>query len=153
MDDDEIILEDWKITKDRIKHFDDILMRTRLQGIPIATALQAAAFITSGSIGKITVPVLGSDWPIFSLILLAGILYLIPVLLLDLFHFSLLIIAVNHAKKIEEENFNQKLGITRALTKRWLTILHVLAYGVYLAIFVIGLHLINQAPNILEKLN
>jgi len=78
-DDDLLQLEDWKVSKDRIKHFDDIIMRTRIGGLPIATGLQAAAFLTSNTIGKIQPEIFPFDITIFSLIMFASVLYLIPV--------------------------------------------------------------------------
>jgi len=152
MDDKEIFLEDWKMTKSRIQHFDDVVMRTRLQGIPIATALQGVAFITSDSIGKMNIPIFDQTWPVFSLIILAGMLYLIPVLFLDIFHFLLLLKAVKYAKKIEKEKFENKLNITHAITSNWLTVLHLLAYGIYFAILAIGYIFLKEAQNILAGL-
>lgn len=158
MDDDEIILEDWKMTKDRIKHFDDVVMRTRLQGLPIATALQAAAFLTSDTVGRINVNILNLNiinLPVFSLIILAGLVYLIPVILLDAVHFKLLMQAVKHAQKIEQmSRFKEKLGITTALTGGWLTVLHAGGAAVaYFLIIIVGSYLVVTGPQIISNLS
>jgi len=140
MDDDlSIKLEDWKMAKDRIKHFDDVIMRTRIQGLPIGTGLQAVAFITSNSIGRVQWDVSGYfSIPVFSLIMFASVLYLIPVFLFDIVHFRLLILSVRHAREIENQScFKDKLQITNKLTSPKLTRLHEFAgYGIY--VIVIG---------------
>lgn len=157
MDDDEIILEDWKMTKDRIKHFDDVVMRTRLQGIPIATALQAAAVLTADTFEKIavTIPYLNFNIPLFSLIVLAGLVYLIPVIFLDWVHFILLMKAVKHALKIEAyPQFKNKLGITGALTSKSLTWLHKGgAIFAYLLIMTVGLIFVFSGPDIIKNIS
>jgi len=142
--DEEFKLEDWKMTKDRIKHFDDVLMRTRVEGIPIATALQAAAFVTAKDVGYIQtkIPLIFGtiSLPVFSLIILASLAYLIPVLLLDILHFVLLKKAVEHAYDLEEELGN-KIKITHKLTSFWLTLLHTVgAYLIYAVIFLAGIY-------------
>jgi hypothetical protein len=43
----DLVLKDWEMTKDRIKHFDDATIRLRLQGIPIGTAIQAIGLSAS----------------------------------------------------------------------------------------------------------
>src|SRR6266567_1441091 len=43
--DSELYLKDWEMTKDRIKHFDDVVIRIRTQGVPLATAILAAGFV------------------------------------------------------------------------------------------------------------
>ncbi len=151
MDDDEIRLEDWKMTKDRIKHFDDMVMKTRVQGLPIATAIQAIAFATLTSVGKIQTNVLGL--PVFSLIIIAGLIYLIPVLLLDILHLALLTKAVKHAKLIEDNYFKDKLTITNVLSDKKLTVLHVVGgLGIYAVVFGAGLYFLFVAPQILLQL-
>lgn len=130
------------MSKDRIKHFDDVIMRTRITGLPIATGLQAAAFLTSDTIGKIHPPMLSPlEIPIFSLIMIASVLYLIPVFLFDILHFTLLLKAVKHAKSIEnQEVFRGKLEITTKLTSHRLTMIHKFAgYGIYLIIIGSGI--------------
>jgi hypothetical protein len=44
LSDEDLRLEDWKMPNDRVKYLDDTVMRTRLQGLPIATSIQAAAW-------------------------------------------------------------------------------------------------------------
>lgn len=151
MEDNEIRLEDWKMTKDRIKHFDDMVMKTRVQGLPIATAIQAIAFATLASVGKIQTTIL--DLPVFSLIIIAGLIYLVPVLLLDVLHLLLLRKAVMHAKNIEETYFKNTLSITRILSNRKLTILHIVGgLGIYSVVFASGIYFIIIAPEILSSL-
>jgi hypothetical protein len=138
----ELRFEDWKMTKNRIKHFDDIVMKTRVQGIPIATAIQAAAFVSAASVGKIETTIFNYQISVFSIIILSSLTYLVPVLLLDIFHFKLLLKAVKHASKIEEEEpFKGKLEITHKLTSRGLSVLHSLGgYGTYFVIFLAGFY-------------
>jgi len=116
MEDDEIIIEDWKMTKDKISHFDDILFRTRLEGLPISTGLQAAAFAVDGFVGSMHLAIFGHNIPIFSLIMLASVFYLIPIMMLDKLYFKFLCTAVDHAKSIEKNNFENKIQITTKLT-------------------------------------
>jgi len=138
LNDEELFLKDWEVTKDRIKHFDDEVIRLRIQGLPIATAIQAAGWISFPYTKNISVPFLGCTTPSF--ILLFGSVYLIPILALDLFHLKLLLIAVNHARFIETERFGGKLQITTKLTSRKLTLLHTLAaILVYGFVIVFGL--------------
>lgn len=140
-DDDAIILEDWKMTKDRIKHFDDILMRTRTQGLPIAAIIQGIGFFTKDRIGDIQISFAGINTTVFPMIILAGLLYLIPIVTLDILHFKLLLLSVDRAKEIEElPKFKNKLKITHVLTNRGLSILHATgAYAVYGLIFIFGI--------------
>lgn len=156
MNEDDILLEDWKITKDRIKHFDDVIMKTRVQGLPIATTIQAAAFASLGSIGKISIQFAGFDLHVFSLIIFAGLVYLVPILLLDLLHYKLLLKAVAHAKSIEERpQFVGKLEITHKLSSRGLSFLHAAGgYGVYIVVFASGIYFALIAVNdIIKSLN
>ena len=127
------------MTKDRIKHFDDVVMKTRVHGIPIATAMQIAAFVTAQNIGGITTSFFGLS--VFSLIIIASLVYLVPVLLLDIVHFVLLLRAVKHAKNIESiSTFKDNLRITHQLSDTKLTILHsVGGYLIYAFVFLGGL--------------
>ncbi|MCP8321727.1 MAG: hypothetical protein H3Z52_12435 [archaeon] len=140
MSDDELLLQDWLMTKDRIKHFDDIVVRIRIQGIPIATAILAAGLISYQYTKEVIF--FGISAP--ALVVLAGTLYIIPILALDLFHFKLLMIAVEHGKYIENlPQFKGKLQITTKLTGRWLTIFHIVfAIAIYVVILVAGLSLL-----------
>ena len=72
MNDEDLILKDWEMTKDRIKHFDDVIIRLRIQGIPIAAAIQAAGFASIDYTKNIFF--LGCS--LTSLILIFGSLYL-----------------------------------------------------------------------------
>lgn len=157
----ELQLEDWKMTKDRIKHFDDVIMRTRVGGLPIATGLQTVAFLTSDTIGKIHPDLIPINISIFSLIMLSSVLYIIPVFLFDILHFQLLIKAVNHAREIEaSDHFKGKLQITTKLTSHKLTVIHRYAgFAIYVAIMItgisfaiIGLSLDVQDESIIEPI-
>jgi|RhiMetdeSRZDD1v2_1073273.scaffolds.fasta_scaffold2709233_1 hypothetical protein len=105
-------------------------MKTRLQGLPIATSIQAAAFTTLGAkigdttVGQTIVSIGDFNIAVFQLIIIAGLAYLIPVLLLDILHYMLLIKAADHTKHIETNSFNGNLSITSTLTSRRLTNLH-----------------------------
>lgn len=157
----ELQLEDWKMTKDRIKHFDDVIMRTRVGGLPIATGLQTVAFLTSDTIGKIHPDLIPFNLSIFSLIMISSVFYIIPVFLFDILHFQLLVKAVRHAREIEaSDHFKGKLQITTKLTSHKLTTLHRYAgYAIYIAIMVtgiifayIGLSLDVQDESIIEPI-
>jgi len=143
----DLILKDWEITKDRIKHFDDAVIRLRLQGIPIGTAIQAIGLASFSYTHNIRV------WGVSatSLIIALGAIYLIPIFLLDVLHYKLLLISVEHAKEIEAmPKYLGKLRITTKLTSHKLTILHwACAIVVYLGVIILGLflaYLVNTIP-------
>lgn len=122
LSDEDLRLEDWKMPNDRVKYLDDTVMRTRLQGLPIATSIQAAAFTTLGAkiedttVGLTNVLSVGDfDFAVFQLILGAGLAHLIPVLLLDILHYRLLLVAAEHTTDIEDKYFKDKLSITSKL--------------------------------------
>lgn len=138
MKDEEFFIKDWEMTKDRIKHFDDVVIRLRIQGLPIATAIQAAGWISFPYTKNIIVPFFNCTTA--ALILLFGSLYLIPIMILDMFHLHLMLKAVGYAKFIENDKFGGKIQITNKLTSRGLTLLHsVVAASVYLLILAFGL--------------
>jgi hypothetical protein len=107
-------------------------MRTRIQGLPIATSIQTAAFTTLGAkigdttVGQTNVFSIGDfHLAVFQLIVGAGLAYLILVLLLDILHYMLLIKAANHTKYIETQYFKDKLSITTKLTASHYTHLYL----------------------------
>ena len=120
----------------RVKYLDVTVMKTRLQGLLIATSIQAATFATLGAkigdttVGRTVVSIGDFNITVFQLIIVAGLAYLIPVLLLDILHYMLLIRAADHTKYIETNSFNGNLSITTTLTSRHLTNLHTV--GAYL---------------------
>jgi len=131
LSDEDLRLEDWKMPNDRVKYLDDTVMRTRLQGLPIATSIQAAAFTTLGAkiedttVGLTNVLSVGDfDFAVFQLILGAGLAHLIPVLLLDILHYRLLLVAAEHTTDIEDKYFKDKLSITSKLTHSKYTNMH-----------------------------
>jgi len=144
---DDLVLEDWKMTKDRIKHFDDVVIRLRLQGIPIGTAIQAIGIASFQYTQNVRF------WNInaTSFIILLGSLYLIPIFLLDILHYRLLLISVSHAKQIEAmPTYKDKLQITTKLTSPKLTRLHtictILVYGFVIAFGFILAYYISMMP-------
>ena len=81
LSDEDLRLEDWKMANDRVKYLDDTVMRTRIQGLPIATSFQAAAFTTLGAkigdttVGQTMVSIVGLNLAVFQLIIGAGLAY------------------------------------------------------------------------------
>lgn len=152
LEDEELILEDWRVTKDRIKHFDDVVIRLRLGGVPIASAIIGAGLasfqytsLIMFSIGKYTINAT-------SIVILLGAFYLLPIFTLDMFHLHLLLISVEHARQIEnQEEYRGKLQITTKLTSPFLTKIHTLiAVIIYLGVFTTALALayaVNYLPN------
>jgi len=132
----DLILKDWEMTKDRIKHFDDVTVRLRLQGIPIGTTIQAIGLASFQYTQNIRI------WGVTatSLIIALGSIYLIPIFLLDILHYKLLLISVEHAKQIEAmPKYKDKLQITTRLTSPRLTILHwICAIVVYSGVIILG---------------
>lgn len=141
MKDEDLILEDWKMTKDRIKHFDDIVIRLRLEGVPITMAIIGAGLASFQYTSKVIFQISNYSLNATSIVILLGALYILPVCILDLFHYHLLVIAVDHAKSIEQqERFRGKLQITTKLTSPTLTIIHVVvAMVIYVTLFVAAL--------------
>lgn len=145
------VFEDWLMAKDRIKHFDDIVVRIRLEGIGIAAAIMsigAASVEFTGAI-RLSLSSLTLTGP--AAIVLLGTLYLIPVAALDGLHYSLLLRSVNRALDIENDpTYRGKLCITTELTSKTLTRLHnVILMAVYVGLFVFGLILafvLNSLP-------
>ena len=116
VDNDELILEDWKMTKDRIKHFDTLLSSLRLQSIPLGTGVLTVGFY------------LISDNPSnsqYSYIFLFASILMVPFLIIDILHLIMLSQSVNHAIDIEnKEPFKGHLTITTKLTSKRNTCLH-----------------------------
>ena len=132
--DGELYLKDWEITKDRIKHFDEIVMRIRVQDIPISSAFFIAGWGLHNE---------GYQWAPW-LFLLASV-YILPIAAFDYFHYILLVKAVRHAIWLEQNKFDNKIQITQKLTSRWLSILHVgAAAGIYIVIFIASLYCFNM---------
>lgn len=138
-DDKELLLKDWEVTKDRIKHFDDVIVRLRLQSIPIALGIMSLGAALYSTVKTIPIPILGGSAG--SLLFLAAGLYLIPILALDLVHYKLLLNSVAHAISIENlEPFQGKLEITNKITNNLLTSIHTLiAVALYGAIILLSL--------------
>jgi hypothetical protein len=141
-DDLALYVKDWEMTKDRIKHFDDIVVRIRLSGIPIATGIIAVgiALLQKPDVTQFKINFLGYQVPAASLIFLAAVLFLIPIALLDWLHYNLLIRSVNHGIELEEKDeLRERLSITRVLTSPNLTRAHSIAAAtIYLSIAIIA---------------
>ena len=138
MKDEDLVLEDWKMTKDRIKHFDDIVIRLRLEGVPISMAIIGAGLGSFQYTSKVIFNVGHYSISATSIVLLLAALYILPLCILDAFHYHLLVIAVDHARSIEQqERFQGKLQITTKLTSPTLTIIHlVVAMVIYVGLFI-----------------
>lgn len=139
----DLIFEDWKMTKDRIKHFDDTVIRLRLQGIPIATAIMTLALTSIKFTQPIEINLFCFKFCATSLIMLIGAFYIIPIFLLDMVHYKLLILSVEHAISIEkQQKYKDKLKITQVLTSPLLTRLHTWSVNIlYVLLFLSGLML------------
>jgi hypothetical protein len=138
MKDEDLVFEDWKMTKDRIKHFDDIVIRLRLESVPITVAIIGAGLGSFQYMSKVIFRINNYSLSAASIVLLLAAIYILPVCVLDVFHYKLLVIAVNHAKSIEQqERFQGKLQITTKLTSPTLTIIHlVFAMMIYAGLFI-----------------
>jgi len=135
--DEDLYLKDWEITKDRIKHFDDIVMRIRVQAIPISSAF----FIAGWGLHQE-----GYEWAPWLFIMAA--IYIFPIALLDYFHYILLTKSVSHAIDIEKNKFNNKLQITSKLTTPYLSFVHSLAATIiYIMIFISAIYCFNITIN------
>lgn len=123
--DDELILKDWEMTKDRIKHFDDAVIKLRTEGIPIAVAIQGGAWAALNYTKDLRIPILCWNPTVVSIVFLLGFFYLLGIGMLDALHFHLLRIAVRHGRGIERlPQFKDKLLITTKLTGKGLTLVH-----------------------------
>jgi len=143
MRDEDLILEDWKMTKDRIKHFDDVVIRLRLGGVPIASAIISAGLASFQYTSRVLFNFFGYSISGTSIIILLGAAYILPICVLDVFHFKLLTIAVGHARNIEQQDrFKGRLQVTTKLTSPILTKIHlIVALTIYIAIFVTAIGL------------
>src|SRR6266705_2721168 len=129
--DTELYLKDWEMTKDRIKHFDDMVIRIRTQGVPVATAIIAAAFIASSTLESVKVNLSLIKVSYLSLVIGSSALLVTAIGLLDLLHYNLLLLAVRHAWNLEElPEFVGRLRITHQLTSPLLTFAHSAAAAV-----------------------
>ena len=146
----DLVLEDWKVTKDRIKHFDDVVIRLRMGGIPIASAIVGAGLASFQYTSSLVFEIGCLSINATSVVILLGALYLLPILALDMFHFRLLLISVEHARQIEQrEEYKGKLQITTKLTSPFLTRTHtavsIIIYGI---VFVTALWLAYAANSL-----
>jgi hypothetical protein len=133
-----LLLEDWKMAKSRIEFFDDMVMRTRVQGLPVTTAIQAAGLIAN----NVNNTVVNTQFS--ALIVEGALIYLTAILCLDILHFILLMKARKRAEEIElQDSFKNILKITQVLSSRSLTLLHAIGgYGMYFGLYVVGFYLL-----------
>ena len=151
MSDEELLLEDWKMTKDRIKHFDDLIFRLRLEGIPIASAIIGIGLASSQVTSQIVFTIGSFTLSATSIVILLGALYLIPIFALDWIYYNLLLLAVTHAIDLEKnDKFRNNLQITRTLTHTELTKIHTrVAKTIYILVIMTSVVLaiaINYLP-------
>lgn len=152
----EVVLEDWKIAKDRISVFDSQVIAIRISGIPLVLVIIAVGIVVIDRMNQIIVPILNCNGAALPFIFAA--LYTIPLFLLDALHYDLLLKAVNHAKQIENSPpFKGLLGITNSLTNERLTLVHSWSlYALYATIFFLCIVLIavfwNGIPAELAKM-
>ena len=122
----DLIVINWQSFKDRIKFFDDIIARLRLEGTPICIGIYTLGYLVH-----------------FQLIYLLGIAYIFGILCLDLLHFKLLRVAVKKAKEIENKFEDGILTVTKSLTTKWRTIYHFIGiFILYGVLIVAGIGLI-----------
>ncbi|HDQ07937.1 MAG TPA: hypothetical protein ENN44_04070 [Methanoculleus sp.] len=132
-DSDRLFIEDWKVTKDRIKHFDDIILKIRLEGIPIAVALFSLGYYLIPTLQTYEFPIFGNAAPIP---FLSASLYICGLMGMDVVHFILLLDSVKHSIWIEDlPQFRGKLQITTKLTDDKITFFHIL----YTAMFYVSI--------------
>ena len=116
----DLIVINWQTFKDRIKFFDDIIARLRLEGAPICIGIYTLGYFAQ-----------------FWIIYLLGIVYIIGIFILDYLHFKLLRVAVREAQKIEDKFEDEILTVTKHLTTKWRTTLHYLGMLILYIIFII----------------
>jgi hypothetical protein len=137
MDPTELLLEEWKVTKDRISHFDEIVIRLRLEGISLALLIIGIGFMIVQYAP--TVHVTEIDFSAAGLVFIFASAYLIPIFFFDMFHYHLLIKSVEHSIWIENQIFPGRKSITQKLTSKFLTTIHsILFIGLYLIIISMG---------------
>ena len=137
MDSTELLLEEWKLTKDRISHFDEIVIRLRLEGISLALLIIGIGFMIVQYAP--TVHVTEIDFSAAGLVFIFASAYLIPIFFFDMLHYHLLIQSVEHSISIEKMIFSDRKSITQKLTSKFLTTIHsVLFIALYLIIISMG---------------
>jgi len=134
-------LEDWKMAKERINQFDQTVVRIRTTGIPIILVIIGVGLTIADRLTGVVVPVISCNGA--ALPFLFAACYILPVALLDLVHYHMLLLAVEHAKLIEDsESFRGLLGLTNRLTSKNLNVIHFLAaILIYILLFVLTLAL------------
>jgi len=122
----DLIVTNWQTFKDRIKFFDDIIARLRLEGTPICIGIYTLGYLAN-----------------FCIIYLLGIIYIFGIFCLDLLHYRLLLIAVKEAIKIEEKFEDEILNVTKSLTSKKRTKYHSISLIILYVVFIgVGIGLI-----------
>lgn len=148
IDDKALYLEDYRMTQDRIKHFENILTRIRVGAFPVTAVFIGLAFgfLTFTDAKDISINIHGYNISIASLIFLISGIYFLSMALLDKFYYKLLQRVIEHAKYLEQNIFDNKLQITTKLTSNDSKNLHEnarrLLYTVYLIFLGFGLVLL-----------
>jgi hypothetical protein len=132
-----IILEDWKMAKDRIDSFDKSVLQIRIQGIPIVLVFIAIGFAVINITKQFQIPFINCNGAALPFIFAA--LFIPPLAVLDYVHYKMLLKAVSYAKKIEESgSFKGLLGITNAISDRKMGNIHTIcAISMYILIFIL----------------
>jgi hypothetical protein len=138
----ELVLEDWKMAKDRIKSFNDQVNAIRISGIPLVLVIIAVGFVIIDKLNLITIPLINCNAAIIPFVFAA--LFTIPLCLLDIIYYNMLLKAVQHAHSIERrEPFKHLICITDKITCPKLQVLHTTSLvALYGTIFMLCLILI-----------
>lgn len=126
------------MTKEQIRHFDDMIIRLRVEGISISLVIIGIGFTIVQLAPNVVIPII--NWSAASAMFIFASLYLFPIFLFDMVHFKLLLTSVDYAISLENQYFAGKIALTNTLTSKYLTWLHTGAfYFLYLVIIVIGI--------------
>jgi hypothetical protein len=117
---DSLNLKEWEMANDRIKYFNQMCFQLRERGFLVSGGIQAVALASI----NYTQNILIRNFSLTSLILYFGVLYLIPIILLDMFYFHLLRESVSYAIRLEDTYFQSRLGLTSKLTSSGKTLWH-----------------------------
>ena len=61
----DLVFEDWLMAKDRIRHFDETVVRIRIEGAPIATAIYGIGVLAIPYAKQVTLPLF--EWKLLAL--------------------------------------------------------------------------------------
>lgn len=134
----ELILEDWKQAKDRIMQFDHIVVRIRISGITLILLISGVGLTLSEKLQGPPVPLLNCN--LTALPFIFAMVFTIAILIFDWVHYQMLLMAVNHAKEIEDtECFQGLLRITHKLTTQSIGNMHFFSMILlYVVLFILN---------------